>query len=233
MSVEEHTVGECRLILGECREVLPTLEAVDAVVTDPPYGIAYNFQKTSRVKTIDGRRVPWTPAGKMPWPKVMTGDTQTFDPTPWLAFPQVILWGANHYASRLPDSGAWFIWDKRDGRTSNDQSDCELAWSNVGRTARLHRQLWRGMIRAGEDAPSRSPKQHPAQKPIELMLWCVGKTTGTVLDPYAGSFTTGLACMRLGRRFTGIEIERRYFDIGCARLEAAYAALEEPACLVV
>jgi len=227
---ERVQIGSATLYHGDCLALLPELPPAQAVVSDPPYGIAFDFTKPKKNRTPrlshTGKPSTLTKAASA-WIVNVLGDGQPFDPTPWLAYPQVILWGANHYASRLPDSGAWLIWDKRVGGTPDNQSDCEMAWTNLGRAARIHRQLWRGMCRAGEDSPARSgPKLHPAQKPIELLLWCVGKTTGTVLDPYMGSGTTGLACLRVGRPFIGVEIERRYFDIACERLTAALALQE-------
>src|SRR5262245_41779006 len=92
--------------------------------------------------------------------------------------------GANHYASRLPDSPAWLVWDKRHGTTPDNHADVELAWTNLPSVARIYHHLWRGMIRAGEANVGRRGKWHPAEKPVELLQWCVAKTTGTVLDPY-------------------------------------------------
>ena len=105
---------------GDCRDILPTLEAgsVDLVLTDPPYGIAYQHgvRKGGRVMGFDGATI--------------FGDDAPFDPRPLLRYPKVILWGANHYADNLPLSRGWLVWDKRCGIPSNDQSDCELAWTN-------------------------------------------------------------------------------------------------------
>jgi site-specific DNA-methyltransferase (adenine-specific)/modification methylase len=96
------------------------------------------------------------------------------------------LWGADHYYHQLPPAGAWLVWDKRDGSTSDDHADCEMAWTNIPGPARLWSQKWRGVIRAGEENVVHGPKCHPAQKPAALMQWCVEKTTGVVLDPFMG-----------------------------------------------
>ena len=138
----------------------------------------------------------------------------------WLTFPEVVLWGANHYASRLPDASCWLTWDKRDGVCSNDQADCEHAWTNLGGPARVIRHLWNGMLKASERGEVRV---HPTQKPVAVMEWVLGFVKAhTILDPFMGSGTTGVACARLGRRFIGCEIEPRYFDIACKRIEEAY-----------
>ena len=81
------------------------------------------------------------------------------------------------------------------------------------------RRFWRGRSRPGNQEGS----SHSTQKPLALMEWCADKTTGTILDPFMGSGTTGVACANLGRKFIGIEIERKYFDIACERIDAAYA----------
>jgi site-specific DNA-methyltransferase (adenine-specific) len=200
------TIGRAQLWLGDCRDILPTLPKVDAVVTDPPYGI--------------GWRTPVSPKRpKSGW--TVHGDDQPFDPAFLLQFP-CILWGGNHYASRLPDAAGWLVWDKRCGMPSNDQSDCELAFSNVGGSARMFRKVWNGGgSLLAENGPERAI--HPTQKPITLMLWCLSffPDAQTVCDPFMGSGTTGVAAMQMGRDFIGIERESKYFDIACRRIEDA------------
>jgi site-specific DNA-methyltransferase (adenine-specific) len=207
------------LYQGDACAIAPMLQGIDALITDPPYGTNFDFTRPRRSlqPLLRGAHA----AGR--WAANIPGDAQPFDPAPWLRYPHIILWGAQHYASRLPDSAAWLIWDKRDGSTPDDHSDCELAWTNLPGVSRLHRHLWRGMIRAGEENLVHGGKLHPAQKPVALLQWCVAKTTGTVLDPYMGSGTTGLACVRLGRPFIGIELDPHYFAVACDRLQTACA----------
>lgn len=224
MTWEVEHIGPHTLYRGDCLAVLPDLQA-DAVVSDPPYGVAFDWTKQRRNRRTalswkDGTAGFRQPT---PWLRSITGDTTPFDPTPWVRFPQVILWGAQNYAAALPNSNAWLIWDKRVGSLPDDFGDCEMAWTNLRSVSRIHRQLWRGVCRAGEENAVHGKKLHPAQKPLALMRWCVAKTTGIVLDPYAGSGTTGLACDQLGRVFIGVEIEREYFDIACQRLHDALA----------
>jgi site-specific DNA-methyltransferase (adenine-specific)/modification methylase len=130
----------------------------------------------------------------------------------------VILWGANHYASKLPDSAAWLVWDKRDGTAENALSDCELAWCNVGGSARLKRHMWNGLCRDSEIGVH----LHPTQKPVVVMAWAMEKAKiaigATVLDPYMGSGTTGIACIRTGRKFIGIERDPKHFETACNRI---------------
>jgi site-specific DNA-methyltransferase (adenine-specific)/modification methylase len=202
-------IGNATLYLGDCLEILPTLPKVDAVITDPPYGIGY-VQRS-------GKGV----AGKSAFCGVsIIGDDKDFDPSPFLSFPIAILFGANYYANKLP-IGRWFVWDKRCGVTpQRDQADCEMAWTNNGKACRMFRHVWDGMIKDSEMGVSRD---HPTQKPIELMKWCIEQVGNpeAILDPFMGSGTTGVACMNLGRKFIGIEIEPKYFDIACRRIDDA------------
>lgn len=203
------------LYLADCADVLPTLEtgSVDAVVTDPPYGIGYEHRKVTSGKwTTKHHNIP------------IVGDDKPFDPSPWLTFQEVILWGGNHYASRLP-SGGWFVWDKRRGveDVKFSMSDGELAWTNTTKSLRIFRHLWFGLARGSEVGEH----YHPTQKPVALMQWCLGFVdSDTILDPYMGSGTTGVACMRLGRKFVGVEIDHAYFAIAASRI--AKAAEEPP-----
>jgi len=190
------------LYCGDCRDILPTLGQVDAVVTDPPYGINWRPR-------VNHQNDGWT-------------DNEAFDPAPCLAVGRLhLFWGANYYADKLPPSQSWFVWVKRqigsfvqDPRT---YASVELAWSDYGTKARHHVQVWDGGMRQG-DADNRT-FCHPSQKPIELMQWCLPADAETICDPYMGSGTTGIACIRTGRRFVGIERDPAHFATARARLE--------------
>lgn len=212
MRVEEFE--SATLYLGDCREVVPTLGKVDAVLSDPPYGMAWNTDSTrftgGHMKRGEGRD---------DWGGVR-GDAQAFDPAPWLQFPHCILWGANHYAQRLP-VGATLIWLKKPPELFGTfLSDAEIAWKKGGHGVFAHFKQFPPPSRMAEHDGTVA---HPTQKPIALMEWCLGffPDAATILDPFMGSGTAGVACARLGRRFIGIEIEPRYFDIACRRIEAA------------
>lgn len=215
MKVE--TIGNgVTLYLGDCREVLPMVSNIDAVVTDPPYGIAFAHGGNDRGGIGKGRYATKF-AGV-----AIEGDSNPFDPSPYLDLAEVVvMWGGNHFADKLPPSSCWFVWDKRAASLhTNDFADCELAWTNKRGVARMFRHQWDGMMRASERGIERV---HPTQKPIELMSWCLQQIPDaeSILDPFMGSGTTGVAAVRMGRRFTGIEIEPRYFDIACRRIEDA------------
>jgi site-specific DNA-methyltransferase (adenine-specific) len=187
-----------------------------AVVSDPPYGIAFAHGGSDNGGIGGGRYA--TKFAKI----AIEGDDQAFDPAPLLAVcGECILWGGNHFADRLPASSSWLIWDKRaSSGHSNDFADCEIAWTNLDSVARVFRHHWDGMMKASERG---IPRVHPTQKP--LMTWCVRmvRLGAAVIDPFMGSGTTGVACAREGRRFIGIEIDEAYFDIACERIRKAYA----------
>jgi DNA modification methylase len=184
---------------GDCREVLPIVGKVDAVVTDPPYGIG--ITRSNRLSTSRG----FTPDK---W------DDEAADMS-WLPGWNVpsIVWGGNYFD--LPAHRAPLVWDKNN--SGRDFADFEMAWTNLDMVAR--RIVFRPMNMDGG-------KLHPTQKPIEVMRWCIGwlpQEAETVLDPFMGSGTTGIACVSLGRKFIGIEREPKYFDIACRRISDALA----------
>ena len=205
------TIGNATLYHGDCLEILPTLPKVDAVVTDPPYGISH--------KSGGGTGGKWANV-KHQGVKI-AGDEKEFDPSPWLALGvPVVMWGANFFSNRLP-GGGWLVWDKRPGIEDMifNRSDAELAYFSGTKTVKTIRHLWHGICRDSEVGEH----WHPTQKPVAVMAGCLKHLpkAQTILDPFMGSGTTGVACMNLGRKFIGIEIEERYFTIACERIEAA------------
>lgn len=212
-------IGGATLYLGDCRDIITGMTA-DALVADPPYGMG--------IGDISGGAVyRYRRSGGTVIDYHVIGDDTPFDPTHLLGVaPAIVLWGANHYAPRLPPARKWLVWDKRAGGRSDNQADCELAWSNLPGPERLHTQLWRGMVRAGEENVSKgSYRCHPTQKPVALMSWCIDqcrlRAGSVILDPYMGSGTTGVAAIRAGHRFIGIEIDPGHFTTACRRLTEA------------
>ena len=203
----KETIGNATLYLGDCLEILPTLPKVDAVVTDPPYGLGDKWKGGGGSKNTSWKFDPNEAKG---WDgNVAEGVTELT-----AIAPECIVWGGNYYP--LSPSRCWLVWDKK----QNDQwttGQCELAWTNLDRPIRAFRF-------AQCEQASEGHKSHPTQKPLALMQWCLKWVSGqTILDPFMGSGTTGVACANLGRKFIGIEIEERYFDIACERIAAAYA----------
>ena len=200
-------IGDCTLYLGDCFPIMRGLPNVDAVLTDPPYGIGKDGQ--ARSKGRHGGRKAYDFKG---WDSERPA-VETFREIIKIA-PAQIIWGGNYFADLLPATGQWLVWDK--GQRIN-QSDGELAWTNKDGALRIFTLNRVALLTDGA--------MHPTQKPVELMQWCLGffMPNGTVLDPFMGSGTTGVACVKRGFRFIGIERDEEYFDIACERIRKAYA----------
>lgn len=220
--------GRVRLYLGDCREILPTLGKVDAVVTDPPYGQRQNVNVTYAGGTRE-RAIRQRNGGSiMVRPNVyepVVGDHKPFDPGHLLDLaPELLIWGAHRFADRLP-AGSWLVWDKVPTGKVRDQGDGEAAWINRDQPMRIFRLLWDGLsvgTGARHEVTAGQKRYHPTQKPETVMAWCLGFIKGrAILDPYMGAGATGVAAVRDGRQFIGIEIDSRYFDIACRRIEEA------------
>ncbi len=215
------TIRNCTLYLGDCRDILPTLDcsSIAAVVSDNPYGIDFDCSKKRTSKSSLSMGI--TPLADRRWEKI-NGDDEPFDPSPWIRFKKVILWGANHFSSRLPDASCWLVWDKKVGTTPDNFSDAELAWTNLPGPVRIFPHLWRGMCRAGKENISNGPKLHPFQKPEALMSWCLTlcklDSGNIILDPYMGSGTTGVACIKHGLNFIGMENDPDHFETDLNRI---------------
>ena len=168
----------------------------DAVVTDPPYGIGItNSQRLAKSRGMGGK----------------TWDSEPADVSQIIAMGvPTIIWGGNYFD--LPPTRAPLVWDKNNA--GRDFADFEMAWSNLDMVAR--RYVFRPM---GMDGG----KVHPTQKPVALMEWCLGflPDAVTILDPFMGSGTTLVACQRMGRQGTGIELDPDYFDAACRRVDEA------------
>lgn len=199
------TIGNATLYCGDCREILPMLPNVDAVVTDPPYGIGFaTYAGRAEKVRRDGSQKP-----TQNWDAKPFGD---INPILEMA-PIQAIWGGNYYS--LPPSRGWLSWFKPDAPPS--MASFELAWTNVDQNAR--QIVW------SISATNAERVGHPTQKPLVVMEWTIHQlgASGVILDPFMGSGTTGVACANLGHKFIGIEIESKYFDIACTRIEAAYS----------
>lgn len=203
-------IGPHRLYLGDCREILPLLGRVDAVVTDPPYGIkearSGNVSRTNLAIARDYGDSAWDDA-----PVDASLMSLVKAAGKWL-----VIFGGNYY--ECPPASCWLVWDKLNG--ANDFADCELAWTNLPKAVRRIQFRWNGMIRAHGEPRG----DHPTQKPVGVMKWCIGQIpepNTTILDPFMGSGTTGVACAHMGRSFVGIEADPKYFDIAVRRISEA------------
>lgn len=194
-------IGNATLHLGDCYELLPELRQVDAVVTDPPYGIGFAAQPTKWQRRAGQAPEKWDdePAHRL-------GEILALG---WLQ----AVWGGNYYS--LPPSRGWLSWFKPDAPPS--MASFELCWTNVDQNAR--------QILYSIGATNAERVGHPTQKPLAVMEWTLHqiRASGVILDPFMGSGTTGVACANLGHRFIGIEVEPKYFDIACERISAAHS----------
>ena len=198
--MEPVIIGNATLYCGDCMEVLPTLPKVDAVITDPPYGIGFAKSPSKWSRDNLGREAK-------DWDNEVPDVSFLLD----LA-PEIMIWGGNHF--QLPPMRGWLCWIKPLGLPS--YGSAELCWTNVEMPVR-HLECGR----VTEDKWN-----HPTQKPLPLMTWCIEhckNNPATILDPFMGSGTTGVAAIQLGRSFIGIEREPKYFDIACKRIEQAVA----------
>ena len=195
--MRKEIIGAATLYLGDCMEVLPTLQKVDAVITDPPYGIGIASNPVRQMH----EKHDWDAA--TPDESVLSAVIQ--------AGAVAVVWGGNYFD--LPPSQCFLVWDKVQPQDFS-LAMCEQAWTNKKGPAKLYRQ-----------SVLSYRKEHPTQKPVELMKWCIEQAAvppnGTILDAFMGSGTTGVAAVQMGRRFIGIEREPKYFDIACRRIEDA------------
>lgn len=211
-------IGDATLILGDCREILPTLGKVDAVVTDPPYGISFRSNRPVVRPKADAI--------------INDDDTEALA---WACSLQPV-----HSAyvfcrwdniSDVPKPRSLVTWVK------NNWSMGDLTGEHARQTeVALFYPGPRHFFPSGRPsdvvaAPRTDNADHPTQKPVGLMLQVIRWTDGLVVDPFMGSGTTGVAAIKLNRKFIGIEIEPKYFDIACRRIEEAWKQprlFEEP-----
>jgi DNA modification methylase len=201
-------IGNATLYLGDCAEVLSMIDKVDAVITDPPYGINENSKKVAS----RGNMAAPKDYGNFDWDKAPPPD-ELIELIRTKGKYQAFF-GGNYFT--LPPTSCWLVWDKLNG--DNDFADCELAWTNWPKAVRRLQWRWNGMIRQGNEQ-----RYHPTQKPLEVMKWVIElcPKSDTILDPFMGSGTTGVAAIQMGRKFIGIEREPKYFEIACKRIQQA------------
>lgn len=203
--------------LGDCMAIAPTLQGVDAIISDPPYGMKWDTN-LARFSGGDAASVKKRGSGR-DYGTPIQGDDKPFDPSPWLAWEKVVLFGSNHFGARLP-VGTKLIWIKRnDEAFGSFLSDAEEAWMKGGHGIYCKRDL----SITGEA----KTRIHPTQKPVPLMAWCMDKAKvpegATVLDPYMGSGSTIIAAIRTGRKAIGIEKDPEHFKNAVERIKRELA----------
>jgi site-specific DNA-methyltransferase (adenine-specific)/modification methylase len=189
------------LYLADCRDVLPMLAGVDAFVTDPPYGAGFAAQPTRSQRANGMKPAAWdddAPQG------IVDGILALGLPT--------VIWGGNYF--RLPASRGWLVWSKRGNAPS--MADAEMAWTSLDMNARSFEKT----VKSASLEKNLQTAPHPSQKPVALMQWSLGflPAAKVVCDPFMGTGTTGVACIREGRRFIGIERDPEYFETACNRI---------------
>lgn len=206
------------LYCADCLEVLSQSNLIDVIIADPPYGIGEaKHDNASRSCLAISKDY-----GIHNWDNERWSERYIFEMLS--ASKNQIIFGGNYYADLLPPSPGWIVWDKHNGK--NDFADCELAWTSYNRAIRQIDWTWHGMIRQENEE-----RYHPTQKPLGVMKWIIGNYTNSndlILDPCMGSGTTGVAAIQLGRRFVGIEIDEKYYQIAERRIREAEMQLRLP-----
>lgn len=221
--MERVEIGDAVLYLGDCAEFIAELPRKNvALISDVPYGMDWDLDlsRFSGGNTDRGEARDWG-ADRI------EGDAEPFDPTPWLQWPEVIIWGCNHYSDKLPPGGMLVWLKKHPAIFGTFLSDCEVAWRKGSRGVFAHYEQFPPPSRAKE-AGGRAA--HPTQKPIGLMEWCIGMTKAPlVIDPYMGSGTTLVAAIKQGRKAIGIEKKPEFFAAAVRRVEEAVKDAAEAA----
>lgn len=204
---------------GDCRQIMPHLGRFDLLLTDPPYGIKQD-------KGMGGGGFDGFGGRKKRTPKKYTGGWDEKRPdlevlSMCIAAATIhIIWGGNYFSDLLPVRNKWLVWDKE--QTMPSYSDAELAWTTLGGVAvKMFRYCGAGLAAVEKN------REHPTQKPLALMQWCLEKAPDaqTILDPFAGSGTTGRAAKDLGRKAWLIEREEKYCEIAARRMAQEVLAL--------
>ena len=186
---------------ADCKTILPKIPKVDLVLTDPPYGISWKPR-------VNHRDTTWDDGERLQITGLLVGDRNC-------------VWGGNYFADQLPAVESWLLWLKRPEGFEGDPrtyATCEMAWTDYGGKPRVKTHVWDGGKREGDS--SNREFSHPAQKPLEIMRWCLelALDAQTILDPFMGSGTTLRAAKDLGRYAIGIEIEEKYCEIAKRRM---------------
>lgn len=197
------------VIQADCLEYMKTMpdKCVDLILTDPPYGLG----EAAGANKSRGNIAIAKDYGNKSWDNDRPRK-EYFDEMIRVSKNQIIF-GGNYFADLLPPSPCWLVWDKDNGAT--DFADCELAWTSFSTAVRKFKWRWSGMLQE-KGGKLKELRQHPTQKPLELMKWCLQNYSEegmTILDPFAGSGTTGRACKDMNRNYILIEKEPDYVEI--------------------
>ncbi len=200
---------------------------IDLILTDPPYGIDI-VQNDGTVGTTS--KIGFGKGGapgivKAKTYKKITDDDKPFDPSLILNLDKKsIIWGANNFSSKLPDSPKWLCWFKKpEDAPDNGFSDIELAWTNIeGKQCKLYKHLWSGLLREGDRKTELKERVHPTQKPVGLLaniLTDFSEPGQNILDLYGGSGSTLIACEQTNRQCYMMELDPHYCQVIIDRWE--------------
>jgi len=211
MRIEQ--IGDATLYLGDCLEILPTLPKVDAVITDPPYGMHYKSGHATNELWCAGR--------------VIAGDETTAARDFIVSAMDCPMLIFGTWKIKRPKSTKMvLVWDKGGALGMGDLS---IPWKPdheeiyvIGKGFVGSRDSGSVLRHPPVQSMAKNGRLHPTEKPVGLIEKLLRKTAGLILDPFMGSGPTGVACANLGRKFIGIEIEPKYFDIACERIDNAY-----------
>ena len=234
--ITERTIGDCRLILGDSLKVMPTLPMVDHVICDPPYEQSLHDSKNSLrgpVRVDSGPELQGLTFDGIDNIRQSVIDMSLPLSDGWfIAFctiEGVARWADVINVSEMKYKRAC-LWIKPDstpqlnGQCPAQGAECFVtAWCGSGHS-RWNEGGKRGVYTHLTNQPDRTGL-HPTEKPVKLMAEIIKDFTNpgqTILDPFMGSGTTGVACAKMGRKFIGIELEEKYFEISCKRIEEAY-----------
>jgi site-specific DNA-methyltransferase (adenine-specific) len=224
----ERTGIEATLYLGDCAIIAPSIQGVSAVVSDPPYGMNWDTD-SSRFSGGNSESMEKNPrgTGRSDYGPV-AGDSVEFDASPWIKYPKCVLFGVNHFGNQLP-VGTTLVWVKKHEHLwGSFLSDAEAAWMKGGFGVYLYKKSFPPPVRAMDAGgnPANPIGIHPTQKPVSLMAWCMDRAKvergETAMDPFMGSGTTGVACIRTGRNFIGIEKDPKHFQTACDRISREF-----------
>jgi site-specific DNA-methyltransferase (adenine-specific) len=184
----------------------------DLAIVDPPYGINVTNQSQGKGGGV-AKKIIYK---KTDWDKYAP-NTDYFEELIRVSKNQII-WGANHFISRIPfDSSCWIVWDKDNGQT--DFADCELAWTSFKTSVRMLKWKWVGMLQ--QNMKNKEQRIHPTQKPVALYKWLLKNYANEgdkILDTHLGSGSIAIACHDMGFDLTACELDSDYFKAAMKRL---------------
>jgi len=210
-------IKNCTLYNMDCMEYMKSLpdNAFDLAIVDSPYGIGENGDRNkSRGKLAIAKD----------YKSFAGGDIEPPNKDYFIELKRIsknqIIWGANHFASNLPNpsSSCWIVWDKVTG--SSDFADCELAYTSFKTAVRQFTFQWSGMLQG--DMKNKENRIHPTQKPVKLYEWLLSnyaKQGDKILDTHLGSGSHAIACNNLGFELVGCELDTDYFNAACERIK--------------